>query len=66
MFYFKQISNFLGLRFGITQIKVGIAHIIKNYQLSVNSKTQLPLKFDPYYIMADPIGGLWADFHKIN
>ncbi|CAH1110677.1 unnamed protein product [Psylliodes chrysocephalus] len=56
----------LGLRFGITQIKVGIAHIIKNYQLSVNSRTQLPLKFDPYYIMADPIGGLWADFHKIN
>ncbi|CAG9858621.1 unnamed protein product [Phyllotreta striolata] len=56
----------LGQRFGILQIKVGVAYIIKHYQLSVNSKTQLPLKFNPYYMMPDAIGGLWIDITKVN
>nr|AZR39453.1 cytochrome P450 [Agasicles hygrophila] len=56
----------IGQRFGLTQIKVGIANIINNFKLTFNAKTKFPLKFDPHYIMLDAIGGLWVDFKKIN
>ncbi|XP_072391200.1 cytochrome P450 6j1-like [Diabrotica undecimpunctata] len=56
----------LGQRFAQTQIKLGIAYIIKNFKLTFNSKTQLPLKYDPFYILKHPIGGLWLNFEKIN
>nr|WET52718.1 cytochrome P450 [Phaedon brassicae] len=56
----------IGQRFGITQIKVGIVHLIKNYRVTVNQKTQLPLKYDPWFIMLHAIGGLWIDLHKIE
>lgn len=54
------------MRFGLTQIKLGVAQIIKNFELSVNSKTQLPLTYDKWYIMLCPIGGLWMNFKKIT
>ncbi|XP_056638506.1 probable cytochrome P450 6a20 [Diorhabda sublineata] len=56
----------LGQRFAQTQIKVGIANIIKNFRLKVSSKTKLPLKLDPYFIMRHAIGGLWVHFEKIQ
>ncbi|CAH1155384.1 unnamed protein product [Phaedon cochleariae] len=56
----------LGQRFGITQVKVGLVHLLKNYRVTVNQKTQLPLKYDPWYIMLHAIGGLWIDLHKVE
>ncbi|CAH1155385.1 unnamed protein product [Phaedon cochleariae] len=56
----------LGQRFGVTQIKVGLVHLLKNYRVTVNQKTQLPLKYDPWYIMLHAIGGLWIDLHKVE
>ncbi|XP_050509163.1 cytochrome P450 6a2-like [Diabrotica virgifera virgifera] len=56
----------LGQRFAQTQIKLGIAYLIKNFKVTLNSKTQLPLKYDPFYILKHPIGGLWLNFEKIN
>ncbi|CAG9858620.1 unnamed protein product [Phyllotreta striolata] len=54
----------IGQRFGVTQVKVGLAYVIRNFQCTVNSKTQLPLKFDPYFPMILAVGGLWLDFKK--
>lgn len=62
---FFSTNSFVGLRFGILQIKVGIAHIIKNFAISLNKKTKLPLKIDPCYILTSPIGGFWLDFENI-
>ncbi|KAG5874550.1 hypothetical protein JTB14_026850 [Gonioctena quinquepunctata] len=56
----------LGRRFGTTQIKVGVAYLIKHFELKVNSKTQLPLKYDPFFFLISAIGGLWVDFIKID
>ncbi|KAG5871739.1 hypothetical protein JTB14_017892 [Gonioctena quinquepunctata] len=56
----------LGRRFGTTQIKIGVAHLIKHFELKVNSKTQLPLKYDPFYFLQLAIGGLWVDVIKID
>lgn len=58
--------SFSGLRFAMTQIKLGVSQLIRSFELSVNSKTQLPLKYDKWFIMLCPLGGLWLDFKKIN
>nr|XP_023024821.1 probable cytochrome P450 6a13 [Leptinotarsa decemlineata] len=56
----------LGKRFGTTQIKIGVAHLVKNFQLTVDRKTQLPLKFDPLYFLISAVGGLWINVRKIE
>lgn len=56
----------LGQKFGMLQVKAGIAYIIRNYEISVNGKTQLPLKYSITNAMTAPVGGLWLDFKKIK
>ncbi|KAF5286959.1 hypothetical protein FQR65_LT12418 [Abscondita terminalis] len=36
----------LGIRFGFTQIKVGLALLLKEYQFRVNEKTKTPLEYE--------------------
>lgn len=55
-----------GVRFGLAQIKLGIAQLLRNFELTVNSKTKLPLQFDKWYFLRCPIGGLWIDFTPIT
>ncbi|KAJ3641250.1 hypothetical protein Zmor_027764 [Zophobas morio] len=55
----------LGQRFGALQVKVGVSYLIKNFELRLNKKTQVPLKFDPANVLVAPVGGLWIDFKKI-
>ncbi|KAJ3641252.1 hypothetical protein Zmor_027766 [Zophobas morio] len=56
----------LGQKFGMLQVKAGIAYIIRNYEILVNGKTQLPLKYSITNAMTAPVGGLWLDFKKIK
>lgn len=37
----------LGKVFGTTQVKVGAVHVLKNYRLSLGSKTPYPIEVDP-------------------
>ncbi|KAJ3619260.1 hypothetical protein MTP99_004957 [Tenebrio molitor] len=55
----------LGQRFGFLQVKIGVAYIVRHYELSVNEKTKLPIQFDKTNIMTSPVGGLWLDFKKV-
>lgn len=56
----------LGMRFAIAQMKRGIVEILDKFEISVNSKTQVPLKFDPKMFMLYPIGGIWLDYKPIK
>nr|CAI5835401.1 unnamed protein product [Callosobruchus analis] len=38
----------IGRRFGIVQVKTGVAYLIKDFEISVNQKTQLPLRTDAW------------------
>ena len=58
--------TFLGQRFGSLQVKIGVAYIIRNFEISVNGKTQLPIKHDPVYILTLPKEPVWLDFKKIR
>ncbi|KRT80274.1 cytochrome P450 [Oryctes borbonicus] len=56
----------LGQRFALMQSKVGLAFIVKNYKLKINTKTELPVRMDPVKFFTGTIGGLWVDMEKIK
>lgn len=56
----------LGMRFALAQLKRGLVEIIDQFEVSLNSKTQVPLKFDPKLFMLYPIGGIWLDYKAIK
>ncbi|KAJ3648665.1 hypothetical protein Zmor_020451 [Zophobas morio] len=56
----------LGQRFGSLQVKIGVAYVIKNFEIFVNKKTTLPIKYDPMYFLTLPREPLWIDFKKIR
>lgn len=47
-------------------VKVGVAQLVKHFEITVNSKTQLPLQFEKWYLFLAPVGGLWLDFKVIE
>ncbi|KAJ6632804.1 putative cytochrome P450 6a14, partial [Pseudolycoriella hygida] len=58
--------NCIGLRFGLMQTKVGLATILKNFQLSPCSKSTNPLVIDAISPVLAPEGGLWLNVKKIE
>lgn len=55
----------LGMRFALAQAKAGLIEIVKNFEISVNKKTQEPFVLDPKEFMTMPIGGIWLNFKSI-
>lgn len=55
----------LGLRFALAQAKAGLVEIVRNFELSVNRKTQEPIQLDPKEYFSLPLGGIWVDFKTI-
>ncbi|KAF7281746.1 hypothetical protein GWI33_004305 [Rhynchophorus ferrugineus] len=47
----------LGNRFGLLNVKIGIASIVSNFQIDTCSMTPIPLKFDPKCLtLSSPVG----------
>ncbi|KAI4460048.1 cytochrome p450 [Holotrichia oblita] len=55
----------LGIRFAMMQTKMCLVLMIRNFKLTINSRTRLPLKFDPSKFFPCPLNGLWIDLEKI-
>ncbi|CAH0560241.1 unnamed protein product [Brassicogethes aeneus] len=53
-------------RFGRMQTKVGLATIIKDYKLTVNPKTKVPIDCDPKSFFIVIKGGIWLNFERVN
>lgn len=56
----------LGMRFAQLQSKAAIASIVKNFAISVNSKTEEKLIIDPKEFINIKKGGLWCDLKPIT
>jgi cytochrome P450 len=56
----------LGRRFAMMQSKAAIIEIVRNFEMSVNNKTQRPLVIDPKSVVNAKAGGLWLDFKPIK
>ncbi|GAB0098876.1 Cytochrome P450 [Sergentomyia squamirostris] len=55
----------LGMKFAQAQMKAAVVSLINNFEISVNSKTQIPIVFDPKQFLIYPIGGIWLDFKQL-
>ncbi|KAF2894457.1 hypothetical protein ILUMI_11719 [Ignelater luminosus] len=56
----------IGLRFGIMQTKVGLTVLLRNYKYSLNGKTKIPLKVDPFSFIMAIEGDIWLNAEKIS
>nr|XP_022909586.1 cytochrome P450 6j1-like [Onthophagus taurus] len=56
----------LGQRFAMLQVKVALASILNNFELTVNEKTKVPLEYDKRYFRLVTTSGLWINFNKIK
>lgn len=55
----------IGMRFGIMQTKVGLTSVLRNYRITLNKKTQLPIKLDKNSIIPTAKGGIWLNLEKL-
>lgn len=55
----------LGMRFALAQAKRGIVEIIDKFEITVNSKTQIPHEYEPKLFMLYHKGGIWLDFKTL-
>lgn len=63
----KDYSFITALRLGLAQSKLGLIHIIKNYELSPCDKTLIPMKFFAKALATSPDGGeLYLNFRKLD
>lgn len=58
--------NCIGLRFGLMQTKVGLATILKNFELSPCSKSTNPLVLSKTSLVLAPEDGLWLNVKNIQ
>ncbi|XP_017786536.1 PREDICTED: cytochrome P450 6j1-like [Nicrophorus vespilloides] len=55
----------IGMRFGLLQIKMVLVAIFSKFTITLNEKTMVPLQLEKNGVIRVPVGGIWADFHKI-
>lgn len=52
------------MRFGLMQVKLGLAVLIKNYEVTLSPKMDGPLLFNKTSFLASVEGGVWLTFKK--
>ncbi|KAG8303105.1 hypothetical protein J6590_018570 [Homalodisca vitripennis] len=53
----------IAFKLAVLQIKVAIAKLMLNYSVSLNSKTELPVRFAPRFTTKS-LNGVWVDFES--
>ncbi|XP_044255038.1 probable cytochrome P450 6a14 isoform X2 [Tribolium madens] len=56
----------IGLRFGMIQSKVGLTTLLRNYKITLNKKTKVPLEMDKKAFVSSPEGGVWLDVQTLE
>lgn len=55
----------IAMRFAMLQNKIGLASILSNFKMTLNSKTKLPIQLEIDNPDMGVRGGIWLDFEKI-
>ncbi|XP_055596682.1 cytochrome P450 6a2-like [Uranotaenia lowii] len=58
--------NCIGMRFGMMQIRVGLAYLLNNFRFTVSAKTPIPLKFEPNNNLTSILGGMWLNIERVH
>ncbi|XP_055696257.1 cytochrome P450 6a9-like [Lutzomyia longipalpis] len=54
----------VGLRFGVMQTRVGLAHLLSKYRVKTCTRTPIPLILEPSNTVMSPKGGMWLKLEK--
>jgi cytochrome P450 family 6 len=57
--------NCIGVRFAILETKFAFAKILSEYKITLNSKTDQPLKLNPDTTVLEALSGIWINFEKL-
>lgn len=58
--------NCIGMRFGLLQTKIGLAHLLKNYIFYSSPKTKLPLEFQPETFVLFTVNDIYFKVEKLQ
>nr|CAD7457128.1 unnamed protein product [Timema tahoe] len=53
------VPLFAGVRFGLLQVKVGLATLVRHYRFTACDRTAVPLVLDPRSYVTAAKGGIW-------
>ena len=56
--------NCIGMRFAVMETKLGLANLVRNFNLLPSEKTKEPLVLDPSLAIAYVKGGLYINVEK--
>lgn len=54
------------MRFGITQAKVGLVTLLRDYRITLHPKTEVPLTLDPVCVITTAKGSIYVKLEKIT
>jgi len=57
--------NCIGLRFGMMQARVGLVTLLNNFEISLSSKSVVPLKIQSRGLILTAEGGIWLKVNKL-
>lgn len=57
---------FLGLRFGLLQTKTGLAMLLKNYTITLNPLTKVPIELNPFAFITASKYDILLNLQKIS
>ncbi|XP_055549580.1 probable cytochrome P450 6a13 [Wyeomyia smithii] len=55
----------IGLRFGMMQARIGMAHLLLKFRFRLGARVSVPLEIDPSSLVLSPKGGMWLNVEKI-
>lgn len=58
--------NCIGVRFGMMQTRVALVIVLNNFKVSLCSKTDVPLAFEPRQFILTPKNGIYLKFKAIK
>ncbi|EDS35555.1 cytochrome P450 6a22 [Culex quinquefasciatus] len=57
--------NCIGLRFGLTVARIGVAYVLKGFRISLSRRTPVPLELSRQKMILTIEGGLWLHLEKL-
>ena len=63
MIFHQHCLKFLGMRFGYLQTKVGLVTLLLEYEVSLSSKTRLPIQYNSITNTLSTKSGIWLKIH---
>jgi cytochrome P450 family 6 len=55
---------FIGMRFGLMQVKTGLCHILSRFEVAPCKETPVPVVFDPKSILMVAKGDMFLSFKQ--